>query len=250
MDLVRLFKRYMKVPDPEKAHAKLSASGSERWLCCPGSVRLSEGIPGTDNEASIRGTNTHTLLQFILENHQWKQWLSFREAVPFKKFIGWDEAMQETAEFAARTVWEMKDQMAKKSGQPVMLLAEQKLELDGVGFGTSNVILYQPFGRLHVIDYKNGVKAVEPEGNTQGLYYGVAAADRYGWNFSYPSISIIQPNARHSRGPVRTWSTSYTELDRAGTRLRLGAKKTENKNAPLNPGGWCYFCPARPSVRR
>ena len=28
-----------------KAHAKLSASGSERWLKCPGSIRLEAPFP-------------------------------------------------------------------------------------------------------------------------------------------------------------------------------------------------------------
>ena len=34
------------------AHAKFSPSGASIWLNCPASLRLSEGMPDTTNEAS------------------------------------------------------------------------------------------------------------------------------------------------------------------------------------------------------
>lgn len=241
-----IFDKYLKVHDPNKAHAELSASGSERWLGCPASVRLSRGIPTTDSDASIRGTNTHTLLQFILENEQWEKILDSFEAARFRNAIDYDGKMLTNALFAAGYVWRMKDELETLSQQRVELHTEKKLELRDVGFGTSDVILYQPHGELHVMDYKNGTKAVEPENNTQGLYYAVAAADLFNWEFTVVNITIIQPNAPHSRGHIRTWTVDQSQLLRAERMLVNGAKATRSQKAPMvKNDSWCWFCPAR-----
>jgi hypothetical protein len=245
-NLRALFARYMKVKDPDKAHAILSASGSERWIGCPGSIRLSEGIPSVDSPAGIRGTNTHTLLQVILENEDWEKMLRSPQADKFLAHIEHDAAMLSNALFAAEYVWKEMRLMKKRYGKKPQLFTEVKLELKGVGFGTSDIILHHPFAELHVMDYKNGTKTVEPEGNTQGLYYGVAAADRFNWEFSKPKITIIQPNSPHKKGHVRTWETTEQRLERAGRMLREGAKATKRKDAPLvKNDSWCWFCPAR-----
>lgn len=246
MKLKKLFARYMRVSDPGKAHAVLSASGSERWLGCPGSVKLSEGIPTQDNESSIRGTNTHTLLQFILENRDWQYLLHRPEAKDFLSFIDFDQDMLKSALVCAKFVWREMERMKKLYGVYPQLHVEKKVELKGVGFGTSDVILYHPFGLLHVIDFKNGKYKVEPEDNTQALYYGVASADEFGWDFSEIHITIVQPNAPHKRGPVRTWKTNYKRLEQAQRVFIKGAEATKKKNAPLVINAkWCWFCPAR-----
>lgn len=247
MNLKALFKRYMKTPDPGKAHAVLSASGSERWLGCPGSVRLSEGIQTQDSDASVRGTNTHTLLQFILENRDWRWMITQPEAKGFLAFIDYDDDMLKSALVCARFVWSEMERMKKLYGVYPQLHVEKKVHLEGVGFGTSDVILYHPFGLLHVIDFKNGKYKVEPEELSQGLYYGVASADEFGWDFSDIWITIAQPNAPHKRGPVRTWKTTHKRLEQAQRVFLKGAERTRRKDAPLvtNPK-WCWFCPARP----
>ena len=242
------FSKYMKTPDPDKAHARLSASGADRWLGCPGSVRLSEGIPSVDNDASKRGTHTHTLLQFMLENADWPTLLAGLDSKRFRDFIEFDQAMLENARFASLFVGTRRRQMFQATGVMPKLLVEQKLKLEDVGFGTADIVLYQPFGALHVMDYKNGKKAVEPENNWQGLYYAHAAADLFGWDFSQLYITIIQPNAKNSRGPIRTWKTDYKTLTMAGDRLKRGAALTKKPNAPLvKNDSWCWFCPARDS---
>lgn len=241
-----IFTKYMKKKDPDKAHAELSASGSERWLGCPGSRRLSRGIISKDSDAGIRGTNTHTLLQFILENHDWQKLLKTVDGACFKASIRYDGAMLSNALFAAEYVSAESIRMLKIYGEDPELYVEQKLKLNGVGFGTSDVILYHPFGLLHVMDYKNGVKAVEPTGNTQMLYYAHAAADKFNWEFSELHVTVIQPNAAHREGHIRTWKTDHETLSRAGLMLERGARRTEKPNAPLVKNDkWCWFCPAR-----
>ena len=43
----------------EGQHAVLSPSGADRWMVCPGSVRLSEGMPDTSSKAADEGTAAH-----------------------------------------------------------------------------------------------------------------------------------------------------------------------------------------------
>ena len=40
----------------DKPHAILGASSSHRWLACPGSIRLSAGMPGTSSVYADEGT--------------------------------------------------------------------------------------------------------------------------------------------------------------------------------------------------
>lgn len=247
MNYRELFKKYIKETEEGKTHAVLSASGSERWLGCPGSVRLSEGLVQVDNPHSIRGTNTHTLMQFILENLAvWKTALASPAANAFKAHIDFDDDMLESARFAVEYVLKEKARMKRENGITPKLFIERKVKLKGVGHGTADAILYQPYGLLHVMDFKNGRSVVEPEDNTQGLYYAVATADELGWNFDDLWITIIQPNAKHKNGGVRTWKTTEARLKQERKRFLLGAKITKGRNAPLVVNDkWCWFCIAR-----
>lgn len=242
MNLTKLFAKYIKEPEADKAHAELSASGSERWLKCPASVSLSRGIEKTDSQAGITGTNAHMLLQFLLENERPIQLLGTSAAKAFKVHIGFSKEQLNSVLVAARYIWQLQRQT------PIpQLFIEQKMKLDGVGFGTADVILYQPFGLLHIIDFKNGKYKVEPEDNTQGLYYAVAAADKFGWDFSDVWITIIQPNATHKLGPIRTWKTTPERLERAQRMFIIGAARTRMQNPPAIPDHkYCWFCSARP----
>jgi len=243
-----IFAKYMEVKDPsQKAHAVLSASGSERWMHCPGSAKLSANIPPQDNVWSIAGTHAHTLMQFILEYYdEHVQLLAYKSSFKFREFIGFSEEQYAAVMVAVNYVQSEMARMQKQTGIKPLLYIEQKLELAGVGFGTADIIIYQPFGLLHVIDFKNGKHKVEPKNNTQGLYYLHAAADRFHWDFSEVWVTIIQPNAPHKDGPIRTWKTNEDTLEFAGMKLRAGARRTREPNPPLVVDAkWCWFCPAR-----
>lgn len=247
MSYRHIFKPYIKEKKEGKTHALLSASGSERWLGCPGSIRLTKDLPQVDNEWSVAGTNAHTLMQFILENpYQWKLLLESKDAKKFKEHIGYSDEQLEAVLVATEYVWQEHARMKDETGRDPELHIEKKVHLSGVGHGTADIIMFQPFGLLHVMDYKNGRSVVHPEENTQALYYAHAAADEYGWDFEELWITIIQPNASHSRGPIRTWKTTLKRLEKAGHVFIRGAKKTKMKDAPLvvNPK-WCWFCNAR-----
>ena len=52
-----------------RAHARLSASGAERWLECPPSVKLEEQFPDTSSEYAQEGTFMHELAEIYLERY-------------------------------------------------------------------------------------------------------------------------------------------------------------------------------------
>ncbi len=246
-DIKRLLRKYMKAAS-EKDHAKLSASGSERWLGCPASISLSEGRKKIAHESAAIGTNAHTLLQFILENlKHWQMILAHPASIEFRRHINYDSHQLLSVMVAVKFVRDEMKRIEKKTGHRPTLYVEKKVHLDGVGFGTSDIILHQPYGLLHVMDFKNGKSKVKAQENTQGLYYGVGAADEIGWDFNEVHISIIQPNAKG--WAVNTWKTTPERLEKAKLMLQRGAAATRKPNPAVVPNyKYCYFCPARESV--
>lgn len=242
----RLLAKYIKEAK-EKDHAKLSASGSERWLGCPASISLSKGREQIAHESAGKGTNAHTLLEFILKNPKtFEPILNHPASKEFRAHIDYSPEQFSSVMVAATYVWTEVKRMTKAAGghKPHVWI-ERKLHLEGVGFGTTDVMLWQPFGELHVIDYKNGKYKVSPVDNTQGLYYGVAAADMVGWDFSTAKVTIVQPNA--SGDPINTWKTTPERFEKAKIMFQRGAERTRAKNPAIVPNNkYCWFCPARP----
>lgn len=220
-------------------HATYSPSAAERWVNCPASIRLSQGIPPSpDSAASIRGTNTHALLERLL--------LGLPLTKPFMRSIDYDIGMEENAVTAADVVCYWKEQTHNSDN--VTFEVEGKSDLshivDADMWGTSDVIIAEEFGTLHVMDYKNGVKKVDAKENYQGLAYILGVADRFDYNFESYRFSIIQPNVAK---PFSTWTFGQKRLDLQKEIFRSAVALTKKKSAPMKEGSWCWFCPASAS---
>ena len=68
-----------------------------------------------------------------------------------------------------------------------------------------------------------------------------------GWGsvFKEVEIVIVQPRCRHKDGVVRRWTVPAEDLDAFAKELGEMAKIATSKNARLNPGDHCRFCPAQ-----
>jgi Protein of unknown function (DUF2800) len=220
-----------------KAHAKLSASGSERWLNCPASVELCERAPKQrESEYATEGTTAHTVLETILKNHSGGKPYSAAQMLKSKypdEMVA--HALQAYKEIEARLT------------PGAILLSETRVDLTFVGpdmFGTADCSIVEEFGKLQVIDYKYGAGvAVDPEENTQLLYYALGIAHLYNYNFTEVVLTIIQPRAPHERGPVREWVISIEELLAWKQKFIDGVARVNDPLADYKAGDWCRWCP-------
>lgn len=239
------------------AHAVLSASASERWLNCPGSVRLAAGLSSPPSVYALEGTAAHALAEHCLAH-----------GYDADRFEGWAVDVREgsrtrfvQADEPGANMFPVTDEMVE-SVQVYLDLVRQfirpgdeaefevRLDLSDIWpgmFGTADAVIYQPdTARLVVIDFKYGRGIpVEPRENTQMLYYALGAAWR-AQNRGVDEVEIIvaQPRCPHPDGPVRRWTTDGMALLEYVGVLREKAAQTEAIDAPFKAGEWCRFCPA------
>ena len=221
------------------AHAKLGASSSKRWMECPGSVRLSEGMPNESSAYAEEGTAAHALAEMCLRQD--------RDAFEFVGLAlpGGYAVTEEMAEHVQVYVDAVDDEMTANPG--AVLHVERRFHLDWLYaglFGTCDAIVEVPFVKLVVFDLKYGQGIpVDVKGNTQARYYALGAA--YGDDYGDVELVIAQPRARHRDGPVRREVLTLEELEAWGRDVLLpAALATEAEDAPLAAGEWCRFCSA------
>lgn len=236
----------------ERAHSAIGASSSERWMNCPGSVRLSAGIEDPGSSYAAEGTAAHQLAEKCL--------LTMEDAADF---IGADIVVGnhtfEVDEEMASAVQVYVDYVRQHRADGARIEIEKRFDLsdkvhEGM-FGTADCIAYYPAREeLFVIDYKHGRgHAVDAEANPQLMYYAVGAAYAMKTPIKTVTVVIVQPRAHHKLGPIRAWSTGIVDLAEWVGVLRAAAQATKDPNAPLKPGDWCTFCRAKglcPALRQ
>lgn len=225
----------------DRAHARLSASGSKRWMECPGSVRLSDGIPNKSSAFADEGTAAHELAEMSLRREGPQSFLG-RKLGPSETVV--DEEMLDNVQVYLDAVWgEWQDGDQLFIEQKFTRIAELHPDLGGTG----DAVIYRPStGELFVFDLKYGRGvAVEVEHNPQLLTYGLGAAyelmDR---GISVVHLIVVQPRKPHPDGPVRRWSLDAMSLMDWTADLITAAKRTADPDAPLSAGEHCRFCPA------
>jgi len=110
--------------------------------------------------------------------------------------------------------------------------------------GTADYTLVEPFGWAHLLDYKNGYIVVEHIDNEQCMTYAVGILREHP-DAEGVRVTIVQPNAFHEEGTVRTVEYTRDELKLFEIRLREAAAETVKPNALLRAGDWCKWCPAQ-----
>lgn len=221
----------------ERAHSMFSASGAERWVNCPGSVQLSEGIPARDSIWSLEGTKAHEVLEHLIKSADDLSLLptSYDPAVtPEMKAHGLN-----AAKFILNLHYETEDSE---------LLVETRVYLKFIHpemFGTFDGAVVDHFGTLHAFDYKYGAGVpVSPVKNLQMIFYGIGLADQYHWNFKRVRLWIIQPRIKGYDGPVY-WEVTTAELKGYIELFRKGVEAALTKPKEYREGKWCHWCPAK-----
>ena len=230
------------------AHALLPASSAHRWLECPGSVRLCEGVPHVDTVYNVEGSAAHELGEWCLtENCDAASKIGKTPGAkwPNGEFIKVTPEMAEAVQVYLDNV-----RATSKALIGSKLIIEHKFRLDWVYpneiRGKDDCIVLQPFGRMAVKDYKHGVGVqVYAKQNPQLMIYGLGAlGEKNDSHIEDIELEIIQPRAPGYEDK-HPWLTTPEELyDWANNILRPGAKLAMSKDAPLKTGDHCKFCPA------
>lgn len=237
-------------------HSAIGASSAARWMTCPGSVELCKKAPPQEQSSyALEGTAAHELSELCLVN---KAEPSSFIGEKMKCGLEVTEEMAEAVSVYVNTVEEY-----QRNGKYIRL-TEAKFDLSCIYpglFGTSDCVLVSSdLTSLVVFDYKHGAgKAVDVVENKQLLYYALGAISYchvvkewvddptiFGWGekLKHIELVIVQPRCRHKDGEVRSWTVDSRRLNEFADELKAAAVRTEAKDAPLDPGSHCRWCPA------
>lgn len=233
-----------------RAHATLGASSASRWIACPGSVRLSEGMPNVSSPFAQEGTAAHELAEACLQ--------SGRNAISYvgETFEGVevDEDMAEATQVYVDAV--------RAEAEQGQLFIEQRFSLADLNppvpmFGTADAVIWNAKTRvLTVMDLKFGAGVpVKVENSPQLSYYALGAMLALEKSHKiFPErvkMVIVQPRYHHPDGFVRTFEIdSYSLRVEWAEYLIQAAYKTLDDDAELNPGDHCKFCLAQAKCPR
>ena len=220
-------------------HARLGASGAHRWMKCPGSIRMAEGLAERTSSYAQEGSAAHAVAEECLQKDK-----------DADELIGKKVEGVLVTEEMANAVQRYLDYVRERSGG-CELLVEQTFTLDRLSppepmFGTADATFFKD-GTLTVVDYKHGAGvAVEIKGNAQLRYYGLAAMTSLGYPATSIEMVIVQPRARHVDGLIRTETITATALMAWARELMDAADAALEPDAPLVAGSWCRWCDASP----
>lgn len=249
-----------------RAHAKLSPSSAHRWMNCPGSVRMSEGIPNTSSVYAAEGTAAHELAAYCLQEG-WApatfegMWVDVTngkivdtpaDTDEEHRFFEITEEMVEAVHTYVEYVSELvhRPDADETFHELPILEVEQRLDMTHLHpeiFGTGDATVYDPIARhLDVIDFKYGKGvAVEATANPQLLLYAAGAARRHhNVQIETLTVHIVQPRASHPDGRIRSYPIDLIGLFEFEDELAEAAARTDDPDAPVVSGEWCRFCPA------
>jgi len=213
-------------------------------MACPGSIRLSREVPEPpETSFALEGTRAHAVAE-----------LSLTKGIDPSAYVGIeieggvvDEDMADHVRVYVDHCRGLIDEHASDWVERRFNLAA--LNPPGPMFGTADFVAYDHSTRtLYVVDLKYGQGVVvEARGNKQLRYYGLGAAlslDPREYPIERVVMTIVQPRAMHTDGPIRTDEITYGELLEFADDLMEAARATTLPDAPLNAGAHCRFCPA------
>jgi hypothetical protein len=223
-------------------HAKLSASGAERWLNCPGSVAAEVGLPDKGSAFADEGSAAHELAEMVLTRkiRYASDW--FGLSLPDHNAIVADEVM-------CSYVQEYIDFVESLPGE---LFPEIRVDFSHIvpdGFGTSDVVILDlPNRTLRIVDlkYGKGIK-VDAENNPQLKLYALGALEHFAFMFDISEIdkvfvAIHQPRLQH----ISEYTYQTHELVEWGEWCSHMAREALKPDARRVPGEkQCQWCKAK-----
>lgn len=248
-------------------HAKLSPSAADRWMVCPGSVLLSEGIEDPSSAYADEGTAAHYLaatclgeeknaidfvggfVYLIVDNRDGSHFESFYNHLEEAhcKVLAVIEVTDEMAEFVQVYLDYVRDVVNSTEGK---LFVEQSVPLTHItyekdAFGTSDTIILTE-NEVIVIDLKFGRGvSVSAEKNKQMLMYASGAVERFSLVHDPKRVRLAICQPRVSRAPSE-WDCSIDELRAFEDEVRKAAMLVGSDTLVPSEKG-CLWCKAKGS---
>ena len=181
------------------AHAKLSASGSEKWMTCTPSANLEAQFPDEGSEFAREGSFAHQLFEleinYFLERITAKQYKTRRAALMKDAFYSQEleDYVEEAVVFAMDRIREIKHECK----DPVIMV-EKRLDFSRwvpEGFGTGDLVIVAD-GIVEVMDLKYGKGIyVDPIHNSQLRLYGLGAFNELShlYDIFRVRMTVLQP---------------------------------------------------------
>lgn len=232
------------------AHAKLSASGSSRWLACTAAPSLEAEFP--DEPSSVyaeEGTVAHALAEYKLQSRLLGKTdeceLERIEASEYHD-AEMERCTDAYAEFVAETL-----HAAAHADAAAKLFTERRVDFSRYvpdGFGTADTVIIGD-DVLTIIDLKYGKGVpVSAQGNSQLRLYALGAVEAYGWLYEPKEVRMVifQPRLdsisedRMAVADLLAWGREY---------VTPRAKAAAAGAGEFMPGDHCRWCKARTQCR-
>lgn len=228
-------------------HALLSPSSAYRWMECPPSARLTEGM---DNETSVfaeEGTCAHSLCEYKVNKA-----IGIETEDPRPTLAYLDEEMEECSDEYASFVMETLAKTEADTGSKPIISTEERLDISKYVpecSGTGDCIICSE-GIIHIIDMKYGAGTrVDAERNPQLMIYALGAYEMYNFFFDIKTVrmSIFQPRMAN----VCTYEMSLEDLlTWAQEELMPKAELAFNGDGNMASGPWCKFCKLKANCKQ
>lgn len=212
-------------------HAKLSPSSAHRWLACPGSIALSEGIPNISSKYADEGTKAHALAAYMLNGAQEPEYWPIEEEM--QDFVQVYVNAIDRAAIGKLLFVEMPIDISKLTGEPGAK-------------GTADAVIVD-YGVLEVHDLKYGMgHIVQAEQNKQLMLYALGVLDMVESFTEINEVKLVihQPRRDH----LSEWTISKEELLAFGQQVSIQAQIALSCKAGdcLTPSDEaCRWCPAK-----
>lgn len=237
---------------PDK-HAKLSASGSSRWINCPPSVRLEEQFEDKTSIYAEEGTLAHELAELKLR-------LELKEITKRTYTLKFNKATKDNPLYSKdmddyvdvyKEICIEKYLNSKETTTDSIAAVEQRLDFSNyvpAGFGTGDFIVIAD-GTLEICDLKYGKGVpVSAENNSQMRLYALGAINKFSFLYDIEKVrmTIIQPRLNS----ISSDEISVNELLKwAEEVVKPSAELAIKGEGEFKTGGHCKFCKARSVCR-
>ena len=227
------------------AHAKLSASGSKKWIACTPSVVLEQQFQDTGSAFAEEGTFAHEVFEASMLRALGRTEPDLTPELALR----YDNAeLRDAVAAASAAAIERIDDAFARCADPIVLV-EQRLDFSQwvpEGFGTGDLVIITD-DLVEVLDYKHGKGVtVEAEENSQMRLYGLGAYAELShlYDIKRVRMTVLQPRKNNFGSEELTIEDLLAWADKVV--VPAARMAWEGKGEPV-PGPHCTegFCRAR-----